>query len=85
MMQWHRSRRRHVSSAASPMQNDGSKPSQVRLSMSSISVGRHRLTRQLGSLFDAIAQTLNLDDEIDEIRELLDADRRDMPEICSRE
>ena len=64
---------------------DGSNPSQVRLSMGSISVGRHRLTRQLGSLFDAIAQTLNLGDEIDEIRELLDADRRDMPEICSRE
>ena len=67
------------------MQNDGSNPSQVRLSMSSISVGRHRLTRQLGSLFDTIAHTLNLGDEIDEIRELLDADRRDVPEICGRE
>ena len=47
----------------------------LRLKFKPISLGRHRMTRQVDGLFATISEVLSIDDELDELRELLSDER----------
>ena len=47
----------------------------LKLKFKPISIGRHRIMAQLGSLFEALGASLGLGTELDEIRELLSEER----------
>ena len=61
---------------ANPLSSDLSKAHpNLRLKLKPISLGRHRMTRQMDALFSQMGGILGLDDELDELRELLSDER----------
>ena len=61
---------------ALPLASNISRPHPtLRLKLKPISLGRHRMTRQVETLFDTFGELLSLDDELDELRELLSDER----------
>ena len=61
---------------ANPLSSNVSKAHPtLRLKLKPISLGRHRMTRQMDALFAQLGAMLGLDDELDELRELLSDER----------